>query len=145
MAQLAFGTAGYIGFIGWGQAGTVVLKPDYTTLTWTETQETADTTRGSLKFKTHIPTLKSWNWTLEMFFDDGAATAGGTASLYAFANVEQGTIMIGALGTAAGAPKLGGLTTITEISQDMAFSDPSKWTVNGDGNGTPAWNYGGTW
>jgi hypothetical protein len=145
MAQVSFGTAGYIGFIAWGQAGTVILTPDFTTFTWSIKQDKAETTRGSQGWATAIPTIKSWSWSLEMFYDDSATGAGGTAALYALSNYGQGTLMVGEFGTAAGKPKRGGLTIIAEVSDDDAFSDPMKWKVSGDGNGTPAWNYGGTW
>ena len=77
--------------------GTVNLAGDYRGISTKESTSTVDTTAGTIRFETHLPTLKSATADY-----NGLFPAGGTALYAALAAGNQGTLIVAPEGTATG-------------------------------------------
>lgn len=117
--------------------GAVVISADYKSLGVSESMDTVDVTAGSSLDRTHIPTLRAVEFSLDVYQVIGL---GGTALRAKFATGVQGELIYGPEGTAAGKPKYACLVTVTSsdisypfdgsISMSVTMMRNGAWTAN---------------
>lgn len=118
-------------YISW--RGTAV-QADYRSFSPDESMDTADVTAGADVDRSHVPTLRSVSFSLELMQTVGSA---GSAIRAQFATGLQGTLIYGPEGTAAGKPKYSCLATVTAYSVDHTYDDAVTMSVTLERNG--AW------
>jgi len=106
----------YTGNLLYISFGAVVISTDYKSLGVSESMDTVDVTAGSSIDRTHIPTLRAVEFSLDAFQVIGL---NGTALRAKFATGVQGELIYGPEGTAAGKPKYACLVTV--ISSDVTY------------------------
>lgn len=120
----------YISFAG------VEVQSDTRNLSESDSYDTADTTAGSERDKSHALTLRAVSFELEFVEKVGSA---GSATRAALRNGRQGTLTYGPEGTAAGKPKYSCLASVISVQRDLPYDDTVVRSVTLERNG--AWLY----
>ena len=110
-------------FVGWidSGGGTVMLAlhGDYTAFTPDIEMEMVDMSAGADAMRGYKATLKNFNGMLERYYLGTAGTAADTR----LQPGDEGTLLWGELGTAAGKPKWGIPTIVSKVSMPIKFDD----------------------
>jgi len=104
--------------------GSTELHADYRSFSPSESVGSADGSSGPDSYSRELPTLTTWQATLEM-----VGPSGGTTAWAALAPKTEGTLEWGEEGTAAGKPKHTILAYIKGRDQTIPYADVVVWNI----------------